>query len=345
MQIILLLQLYLPVFYISHIATRKEDILAAIKIFLISTCISAIVGVIQLAIFSASNINILPMGNGLGDVRQSAVAESGLLRITSYSGEPKHFALCLIIAFGLLFICSLLNFRLIKYALGLMILVAVSVVLTSSSQGLILLGILLVVIPIICYRLQKTLTKRLFFITVGVYIVSAIAISQPAINQLLTSRTITRLQEKEGDEAKFGGVEDFDQAILGYLSENPETLILGLGIGNIHLYAYSYIPSIFQYYMTDNVFYSKKGFLRQLTEVGFIGFGLFLYLFIYPLSLIMKKLKKDDRIGILVCAFAIISLFVYLNTCDGPNFCPFALMLLYSYQNILKTEKHLILNK
>lgn len=343
LQIVVLLQTFIPVLYFPFLIKSREQIMVALKFFLYSSIIAAVLGLIQLLTYISTGIDILPM---FGQ-RTAAMSFAGfnILRISSYSGEPKHLALCLVFALTPIFISYILNLGVIKHVLYYIIILIIAIFFTSSTQGLVLLGLLLLIIPILSIYLQRKITKRVFTITLGMYFSIFLLLSQPFLNELLLNRTVTRLEEKENEDAQFGGVEDFDQAILGYVSDNPQTLILGLGLGNIHLYAYPYIPKIYEYYMYESVFYSKKGFLRQLTEVGIIGFLIFLSLFINPLSGILKRLRANDKVGVLVSAVAIMSLFIYLNTCDGPNFCPFALILLYSYQNILKKERSLHYSK
>jgi hypothetical protein len=71
-----------------------------------------------------------------------------------------------------------------------------------------------------------------------------------------------------------GIVEDFDDAVLQYLADEPMEAILGVGMGNVHLYADSYLAPAVAIYAGGTSFVAKSGYLRTVSELGILGLAL-----------------------------------------------------------------------
>jgi O-antigen ligase len=94
------------------------------------------------------------------------------------------------------------------------------------------------------------------------------------IGDILLARTIDRIGQSEA-----GGLEDFDDAIVTYLSEHPTSAVTGVGLGNMHLYANSYLTPEVAEYASGTAFSAKAQYLRFISEIGLIGLALFLLWF------------------------------------------------------------------
>jgi len=124
-------------------------------------------------------------------------------------------------------------------------------------------------------------------------------------------------------------MEDWNEAVMGFISDHPKYLLTGVGLGNIHLYAQKYIPDYALHYMADNVFVAKSGFLRILSETGIIGFLLFLISCLKPITSLFKFRKKDDLI-LLSIIIGVYSLIDFFLSWDGPNYIFLFLGIIYS---------------
>ena len=96
------------------------------------------------------------------------------------------------------------------------------------------------------------------------------------VRDLLAERTIERL---EGP----GAVEDFDLAIIDYFKEHPDSLPLGLGLGNAHLYAGPYLLPEHKLYAEGNVFIAKTQYIKLISEQGVIGLLFFIVWYVFLL--------------------------------------------------------------
>jgi hypothetical protein len=85
--------------------------------------------------------------------------------------------------------------------------------------------------------------------------------------------------------------EDYDAPIQIFLTRFPEYLFFGSGLGNIHNLAAPYIPFQYLHYMRNHIFVAKSGYLRLISELGVIGFALFMSM-VYS---IYRKLGKVSK--------------------------------------------------
>jgi len=146
---------------------------------------------------------------------------------------------------------------------------------STSGLGLWLIASLTLIPACLLFRIPlarspaQLLGAAAAFIVPTVIVIAAIQSSGFDIIGLLSERTIERLG---GD----GAIEDFDLAILSFLASHPGAAIAGTGLGNAHLYATPYLDPLFALYAEGNVFIAKTLYLRLISEVGVIGFFLFL---------------------------------------------------------------------
>jgi O-antigen ligase len=74
-----------------------------------------------------------------------------------------------------------------------------------------------------------------------------------------------------------GVLEDFDRAILEFLWDHPLHALFGVGLGNVHLYADSYLAPEVAVFAASTAFSAKAGYLKLLSELGVVGLCLFVY--------------------------------------------------------------------
>jgi hypothetical protein len=92
-------------------------------------------------------------------------------------------------------------------------------------------------------------------------------------------------------------IEDFDEAVGGFLIDHPTTAIWGVGLGNIHLYAEDYIPGYAIAYAGGTAFTAKSGALRLVSELGIVGLCLFLVWLVLQIRSASRFVRHVARTG------------------------------------------------
>ncbi len=145
-------------------------------------------------------------------------------------------------------------------------------------------------------------------------------------------------------------IELFDAAAIGFLLTNPQYGLFGVGMGNIHLYAWD---NLLQHamidplaawvipYAHDFVFIPNSGYLEIILELGLIGLFLFLAVFLIPIRLIFRRMRHiqgDDlkRLGLILGCFGIFILLTYLMRFHQINYAFIVLGLIYFFNREIK---------
>lgn len=284
-----------PILFIVNTKASSEDLRRMVEVFIWTTLILAISGFVQLYVYRMTGKDLFPInmfapGQEEDDLRSalSRISESlKVLRMSALGGgEPKHFGYTCVVAFNLLFLHWMYFsrgrfFAGVKTILSAGLLIA-CVFLTLSTQAYLLLGLnvlLLGVVLILTIGLKK---RRVLLLMIILIAGSAMILKNAYTSSLIEARIYERLGET-------GAVEDFNVTILNFLKENPKYSIFGTGLGNVHFFAFDYIPKEFKYYMKDSVFVAKAGLLRIISEQGFVG------LFFFLLILVYLGIKLNDR--------------------------------------------------
>jgi hypothetical protein len=107
-------------------------------------------------------------------------------------------------------------------------------------------------------------------------------------------------------------IEDWDAVVLEGLKENPQYLMFGSGLGNIHNIAAPYIDRFENLaFMEENIFTAKSGYLRIISECGFVGFILF---FIFNAQIIVSAFYSYNKYRFTVYAlFATLSVLALVS--------------------------------
>lgn len=279
-----------PLFFIPTILTNLEDIVHCGRVYLVSITILAFLGWVQLILWYGIGYNPFPIGivNAVLSGAISSQLREGvdwignfpIYRMNSFGGEPKGLAQA--IAVGLLILQSgvahLPSLRIRRGRLiGLWLFLILSLVFTWSTSGIFLwligtLSIAILGLIGIYKRENRTYVLGGFFISI---VIGATVLVTPVytgstgyvggVSSLITKRFVDR-----------NPIEDWDGVVLNFLRHEPEYVFVGVGLGNVHLFADKYIPPIARYYMEGNIFVAKSGYLKIISELGIIGFILFL---------------------------------------------------------------------
>lgn len=291
-QIFMFLLTISPVLVVPSVFSRENDLVVAGKVYIWSVVILAALGWLQLCIWSITDWNPMPIGlidsllKGVEPGQRAGVVNfAGLTiyRMSSFGGDPKTLGQSVVFAVILIQAMYLNNKKAIshktKWAWALLSLSAIATMSGSAFYLWVIGTIALIVFGL--FRAAQLPSQRpskmisyfmmLFLLTLFVLplitrIPGDTARNDSSLVTLFHQRTLER-----------GIIEDFDLTILEYLKDNPKRTLLGVGLGNAHLYSDSYINPRFLYYMAGTAFVAKSGYLRMISELGIFGLCLFIW--------------------------------------------------------------------
>lgn len=266
---------------------RSTDAIAAMaRTYVISAVILATIGWMQLVVWVGTGTNPMPIGffndwAGGHVVLSEGVVQFGkinVFRMNSFAGEPRTLGGALVYAMLIIqAVGAISNAVPRRKLIALWFFLAVSTLATLSTSALLIWALgSIVQFPLArMFGVRLRISGARIALMIGAVILpfalsaAAIEASGFPIFDLLAQRTIERIDAS-------GAVEDFDLAIISYFQAHPFDSIAGVGLGNAHLYAQRYIDPEFQWYALGGVFTAKTQYLRLISEIGFIGLGLFL---------------------------------------------------------------------
>lgn len=272
--------LVLPLIIFPKHLNTGQDCIKAVKVFLLSLGTLATLGWIQLAVWYATGFNLFPVGlipSFFGDFQKAdasfAMAGLDLHRMCSLAGEPKDLGQAL--AVGLLVVQAILTGgvprkqeRMLRWC-WVFLFFSMAMTYSTSAVFLWVIGtgieaLALLPRPGNSGGLWHTVRNANMVVILGAAVLigmfSYLGVNGGSVGQIARGRTVERM-----------GLEDFDQAALGFLEENPVWAIFGTGMGNIHLYANDYLSPVFAAYASGTVFRPKTGLIRIISELGVVG--------------------------------------------------------------------------
>lgn len=286
-QIMLFIFAISPVVLTPIIITDRDDILRMGRLYVASTVVLGIIGWIQFVLWYTIGYNPIGIeafnaalgGNNSNQLTSSFGFEAlNIFRMNSFAGEPRELASGVSVALLMLQAFALTTPRLATGRIALLwAFLFMTLLATFSTSGLGLWLIASATLIPACWlfgvRIERS-GRQLFvaaatIIVPMILVITAIQLSGFDILALLAERTIERL----GSD---GAIEDFDLAIIAYLTAVPSSAVTGVGLGNAHIYATPYLDPLFALYAEGNVFVAKTLYVRFISEVGIIGFVLFL---------------------------------------------------------------------
>lgn len=291
-QIAMLLITISPVFLQLMFFQKIEDVKTAAKVFLTSTAVLCVLGWVQSLLFYLYGIVLFPVFREglLGEKTQSMGVNmfgATLFRMHSLGGEPKDFSMTVAVAIVLLLIARMGGYGKFKFSNFLTIFFLMSLFMSLSTSGLVILAIGLITLSFYTSRQGvKLALKPIATITVMTALFFSVIVSMGILpldmmKDLLWARIFARTP-----------IELFDAATLSFLSANPQYGLFGMGMGNMHLYVRDYLMQYGLYnteaawvvpVVHDIIFVPNSGYLRIISEVGIIGLILFLGAYLSPI--------------------------------------------------------------
>lgn len=289
-QIFLFILLFslVPIVYVY--VNKIEDILKYTKSFLFGLVVLSLLGMIQWLIYTQLNIDIFPLSlrDGLLLSGKDLIDGQLIFRISSLGGEPKGFAISLAIGFMILQTFNIKNIQIFKYDNAIKIIFFISLLFTLSTSGYVLFFILLIILLLSSLTKEFWQNKRTikYIIALVIILLFSFIMYHDMIYSVLEKRIFSRNITSE----------DFDLAVKFFLFNQPKFSIGGVGLGNVHNFAFNYLPITAKHYMMTGIFIAKSGYLKLLSEVGIIGSILFyIYNFNIYIKLKNRYLETDNK--------------------------------------------------
>jgi hypothetical protein len=302
---------------------NAELVTRAYRVFLGSMAVLSVLAIVQFVVFYAAGVDLFPIGilSPSGETRtgmfnSESFMGGSVFRACALGGEPKHLAYSIALALTVLFADAMWRGPLglsNRLRMGLAALFVTALVLTFSTQGFVLVvaNLVIAVGATLWMRPQGKFRIMTPFIAIAALLAAGAFL--PGLRDAVLDRTVRRVSES-------GAVEDFNLVVWAWLREHPARAILGVGLGNVHLYAAPFVPSEFRY-MLDAVFVAKSGLLRLISELGTIGCGLFLYTLLGPLARLVRRARLSmGRLAPMQVTFAGCVLLDYCMSADGPMY-------------------------
>ena len=300
-----------------------EDLKRAVRLYICAAVVLAVIGWIQIAVWYSTGSNPLPINvvsEALGGDAYTYEGYFGFNAITIYrmnslAGEPRNLANVLVLAMLMIQSIAMATPKVPgrKLAAIWFFLLASTLATFSTGAAIIWPVATAALIPVMLVLGIKVQRSRRSIITAVLAVVVPIVVGVAAaeasgipVLDLIAERTLERLTND-------GAVEDFDLAITDYLRSDPAAAVTGVGLGNAHLYATPFLDPLFALYAEGKIFTGKTTVVKMVSEVGIIGFGLFL---LWYLSLVWQTRQVVRSQPDLAAAvpIAMMALAVYLNT-------------------------------
>lgn len=274
-QILLLLITFSIIPLAFNYIKSTKDIHVCFNVYLYALITLVVLGWIQYFTYSLIGFDLFPLSiNQFGDVRtgMDSIVGVSIMRMSSLGGEPKGFSISLVIGFFLIHVFNKYGISFFKYDVILKYLFLFTAFATLSTSGMVLFVILFVTYTLYQF-VKKTRGKiKAKNIFISVTILSVIGF------MIMKNWEFTSLVVEQRVLGRDIVSEDFDAPIQMFLSENPEYLFFGSGLGNIHNLAYSFISYEHLHYMGDSIFVAKSGYLRTVSELGIAGLVIFIFM-------------------------------------------------------------------
>jgi hypothetical protein len=270
-QAISLILVVLPYYLVIHLLKTEQDIRAGYDAMIAGVASLCLLGMVQWLLREYFDIRILGIAReGLTGAELSEafflIGDEQINRINSLAREPKDLATA--IALVLPIVLLRYGWRL---ALAIGTLLLITLVLTYSTTGMIVLMMALVVFSPDLLRSAGLDGTRL---TLGRFsaaifgIAAATLLAVPIMTselgaEILQARLIDRL----------GVLEDYDELTLDFLFNEPHWLISGVGAGMLPRFANAYLPvdPLLLSYMDNLSWDAKAGILKWLASFGLLG--------------------------------------------------------------------------
>lgn len=303
--------LHAGIFFIFYRFVKdKAQVQSLLKTYLFSLKIIAIIGIAQFLIFIITGFNITPIGlESDGEIRHALseiiISNIGIPRVCSIGGEPKGLAASL--CTGILILSASRSYKIkISSHESFWITIFFAVLLLTLSTGGLLMIVLLIFtllfLRIIMGDFHLKLNLKALLITIAIILIGTFFST--------TIYNIVKIRVLERSDRLLS--EDIDQSIQAFMIDQPQWTIFGTGSGNVHNFAYQYIEGpYFREINRHQIFISRYGYIRFISENGYIGLFLFL-LFALSIPFKLYKIRKQNPYNsfLLVLTFVIVIFFL-----------------------------------
>jgi hypothetical protein len=279
--------------YLSRAVTSEKFL----QLVLDFCFIVAVLALIQFFVFKTLELNIFPVLGSDGSQR-STFLKDYIFRVNSIVGEPKHLGILMAFGLAAFGIClkSKVNFRFPKMIYPCIFIT--SILLSFSTTGMYISIILLLFVRFLLFK-RVRLPELVFY--------SLILILTP----IVVAGIDENLMKVFLSQVTKGSLEVQDLSILRALIEYPYLTLFGSGLGNIHHFAVSYLPSDFPLFK-DAPYKANSGLLYIIGDIGMVGLMLFLSAQIYPYKVLSGIRKTNDHSKIKEAEISILLLYVTL---------------------------------
>ena len=317
-QILVLLFTVLPLLLGARLLRTQQSLVDVARIYLGSSLLLAAIGYLQMGIWYATGENPLPIAyfdtlvTGKADQYRSGafpLEDITVFRMNSLGGEPKHLGQALVVAFLILtmgFNVRLKPIASMFAAKATFLLVAIFLTQSTSAFMLLVAG-LLGIFAFGSGALKGLRVARVLAIAAAIALAGSAIVTywlNLPVAELIAARTSERFYASEYD---YGFLDDFDAAVVSYLSGHWISLLFGVGLGNVHLFADSYLAPRVAAFAGGTSFVAKMGLLRIVSETGLIGAVLFL-LFVFRLC--VAALQQERNLGFTFLIIAALAYFL-----------------------------------
>ncbi|MEZ5720470.1 MAG: hypothetical protein R3D59_01490 [Paracoccaceae bacterium] len=248
-----------------------------LRTLVIIATVAGVFALVQVAVFSRTGLNLFPI-IGSDDTIRSAFINNLTFRATSFAGEPKHLGILMSVGLTSFFLARLFRIRIGgRFALLMPLAMIGAVLFSLSTTGVALTAAGIGISSLLFFRrfrfIDVAVVGIVLFAVLGWYS-TAESSFQTAMEKQLTKENL----------------EPQDDSVRLALLANPEFILTGTGLGNIHLIAVDYLPANFPLFR-DAGYKSNSGFLFVLGDAGLIGLSLLAAMLAFGLQGYLKERK------------------------------------------------------
>ena len=302
---VLNLMLTASIYFIAfNVASRTDGLSRCVRTLFLAAGVLAILGTAQVGLFLTGIAELgIDGGKRLAIVNVGSLA---FLRMSSLGGEPKHLA-CTLLPLAVFVSCLFFYRRrqtVVPKAGTVAAALAACTLLTFSTTAFFAFSVAVPLI-LIAVRRRITIARTLPVVAVAVSLLApAVYLTRSSIIAAFDDRVTGRMGEVDYPEA----------ATIEYLTNNPRSIMFGVGWGNIGFYAHHYLDVREGInYLRNNTLPLASSFLRLLSETGIVGVFLFLnfeWILIKDAISCLKQRHLDSplHVGLLSAAITIIAI-------------------------------------
>lgn len=250
--------------------------------------------------------------------------KSGIARIRelqgfSYNPNIGAFSLAIKIPF-LIYSIYISKNRILKLFLGVLQIIVFFDILIISSRGAIL-ALILVLIFLVIYSILKKDKKIIRTMILSVFLFTLSSVTQIYLNRSNEAFQMNKRITNYNDSSVKGRL-DYYAACIDKIKENP---LIGVGIGNWKILSLKYGKDNIVSYEVP--YHAHNDFLHLASEVGIMGSFAYLFIFLFPVYILLLKMKDYSFLSLIIISSILV--FIIDSNLNFPRARP------YSFMNII----------